>query len=212
MAEWKAQADNFLDEWNKKHHGGRRASMEELIEDYWNIVETGVEEVDVEYGNDIDSSAFGSGFPVDPDIVVQDRLPGTPIVESKSPDDVPMFSKEWYERCAWNLNNLPAAKGSLLRSITTPINGVNVPWVYMGMLFSTFCWHNEDNYLSSISYLHHGATKVWYGVEGVKADKFEKVVQSFASHPPFSNDRAHCRSQRISYLNRSERVLTYSII
>jgi len=32
------------------------------------------------------------------------------------------------------------------------------------MLFSSFCWHNEDNYLYSINYMHHGAGKTWYGI------------------------------------------------
>ena len=33
---------------------------------------------------------------------------------------------------------------------------VNVPWVYLGMLFSSFCWHIEDNSLFSCNYMHEG--------------------------------------------------------
>ena len=47
------------------------------------------------------------------------------------------------------------------------------------MLFSTFSWHNEDNYLSSINYHHVGAAKQWYGVPGEKASAFENVVRRF---------------------------------
>ena len=36
--------------------------------------------------------------------------------------------------------------------------------LYFGMLFSMFCWHVEDNYMYSVSYLHEGAPKTWYGV------------------------------------------------
>jgi len=47
------------------------------------------------------------------------------------------------------------------------------------MLFSTFSWHNEDNYLASINYHHFGAPKQWYGVPGVDTPAFENVVRRF---------------------------------
>ena len=49
----------------------------------------------------------------------------------------------------------------------------------MGNPFSTFCWHNEDNYLYSISYNHTGAPKVWYGVPGAHATKLEETLRAF---------------------------------
>lgn len=56
------------------------------------------------------------------------------------------------------------------------------------MLFSTFCWHTEDNHLYSINYLHHGAPKTWYGVPESAAAQFEEVMKKtvphlFDSHP-----------------------------
>lgn len=88
------------------------------------------------------------------------------------------YPPEWYVKTGWNLNNLPNIQGSLLRHITTPIDGVNVPWLYIGMLFSSFCWHTEDNHLNSINYNHHGAAKIWYGVPGASATAFEKVARA----------------------------------
>jgi histone demethylase JARID1 len=86
-----------------------------------------------------------------------------------------VFDRDFYANTGWNLNNIPTTKGSLLQFLRTPINGINVPWLYVGMLFASFCWHNEDNYFYSISYNHFGATKQWYSVPGDKADDFERV-------------------------------------
>lgn len=62
--------------------------------------------------------------------------------------------------------------------------------MYIGMLWSSFCWHTEDNYLYSINYVHTGQVtfffcllakyhkpKVWYGVPSSDAKKFEKVMR-----------------------------------
>lgn len=72
---------------------------------------------------------------------------------------------------------------SVLRHVKVGIAGINVPWLYFGSLFSTFCWHNEDNYLYSINYHHKGAPKQWYSVPGdkVAAEGLEKVFKSYLS-------------------------------
>jgi histone demethylase JARID1 len=74
---------------------------------------------------------------------------------------------------------LPSEEGSVLKHLKIAIPGINLPWLYVGMLFSSFCWHNEDNYLYSINYSHKGAPKQWYGVSGEKARLFEKVSKEF---------------------------------
>lgn len=140
--------------------GWRRSVTKEDVErEYWRVVDGGDLMLRVEYGNDLDASSHGSGFP-------------TP--ENARPEHQP------YVDSAWNLNKLPLQSGSLLKYISPDgeISGVSAPWVYVGMLFSSFCWHNEDNYLYSINYMHHGAGKTWYGIPGEDAINFEKVFES----------------------------------
>eukprot|EP00698_Gefionella_okellyi_P013409 TRINITY_DN366_c0_g2_i1.p1 TRINITY_DN366_c0_g2~~TRINITY_DN366_c0_g2_i1.p1 ORF type:complete len:752 (-),score=168.40 TRINITY_DN366_c0_g2_i1:27-2282(-) len=77
---------------------------------------------------------------------------------------------------SWSLPTLHRAPGSLLKD-AGHVPGVTVPWVYVGMLFTSFCWHNEDNFLYSINYLHEGCPKLWYGVPGSAAEQFEEAMR-----------------------------------
>lgn len=61
----------------------------------------------------------------------------------------------------WDLNNLYQQPHSLLAMLDEDVEGVSYPWLYFGMLFSTFCWHNEDHFLYSINYMHEGEGKTW---------------------------------------------------
>lgn len=158
-------AERVSKEWADKYYGGKLPSYEALEKDYWEIVETNQREALAEYGNDLDSTKFFSGFPR---CNIEQRKTITNI---NDPD--------YYAHSTWNLNNMPSAPGSILRFLKAQITGINVPWLYFGMLFSTFCWHNEDNYFASINYSHHGHGKQWYGVPGSEAEKFEKVSKEY---------------------------------
>jgi len=50
--------------------------------------------------------------------------------------------------------------------------------MYIGMLFTNFCWHTEDNYLYSVNYVHTGQAKLWYGIPGAYAEQFERTMQN----------------------------------
>jgi histone demethylase JARID1 len=86
-----------------------------------------------------------------------------------------------YARDAWNLNNLCRQDECVLSHCGgwaggEDISGMIVPWLYVGMLFASFCWHVEDHYAHSINYMHAGAPKTWYGVPGHAAGAFESVM------------------------------------
>lgn len=168
-------------EWLKKHYSSKtsncryskddnwrsRMTPGNLESDYWDIVETHADTVEVEYGNDVDSSKFGSGFPRSE----RGRCVDGEVDVDKFDLPEPKFGTEdFYKETYWNLCNIPCCDESILRHVKVGINGINVPWLYFGNLFSTFCWHNEDNYLYSINYHHWGAPKQWYGVPGNAKD------------------------------------------
>jgi len=160
-----------------------KMTPENLERDYWDIVETQRHDIDVDYGNDVDTSEWGSGFPISD----RGRSVTSPNFQDGQPNEdfpEPSFgTQEYYKETYWNLNNIPNSKNSVLRHLKVGINGINVPWLYFGCLFSTFCWHNEDNYMYSINYHHKGAPKQWYGVPGTKqdADGVERVFKSYLS-------------------------------
>jgi len=49
---------------------------------------------------------------------------------------------------------MPVMEQSVLAHITADICGMKLPWLYVGMCFSSFCWHIEDHWSYSINYLH----------------------------------------------------------
>lgn len=174
-ATYKDMADAFYESWTRDNYTAQDRKLpteEELEKKYWDVVETSASQVTVDYGNDIDSTIYGSGF----------LTGGSRVQMAKYIRNPDFGDPEYYRQSTWNLNNVPSAPGSVLTYVKTPINGINVPWLYFGMLFASFCWHNEDNYFYSINYNHTGAAKQWYGVPGSAADLFEKVTHHFLLH------------------------------
>jgi hypothetical protein len=137
-------------------------SITEMERKYWEIVTKRSPQLEVQYGNDIDSSQAGSGFE---------------LVEVIN-DEVVSSDRNYAGGLGWNLRVLPLLRNSLLGYLDSHVPGVSTPWVYIGQLFSTFCWHNEDDYLYSINYHHIGAPKSWYAVPGKFAAQFEKTMKN----------------------------------
>ncbi|GFY97723.1 transcription factor jumonji (jmj) family protein [Actinidia rufa] len=141
-----------------KQNAGWEPSVEEIEGEYWRIVEQPTDEVEVYYGADLETGAFGSGFP-------------------KASSFTSESESNKYVVSGWNLNNFPRLPGSTLGFEECEISGVLVPWIYVGMCFSSFCWHVEDHHLYSLNYLHWGDPKIWYGVPGSHASDLENAMR-----------------------------------
>eukprot|EP00613_Pedinella_sp_CCMP2098_P061310 CAMPEP_0171984726 /NCGR_PEP_ID=MMETSP0993-20121228/273976_1 /TAXON_ID=483369 /ORGANISM="non described non described, Strain CCMP2098" /LENGTH=643 /DNA_ID=CAMNT_0012637559 /DNA_START=241 /DNA_END=2172 /DNA_ORIENTATION=+ len=166
--QYEKMADEFRQSWIENHHGNpEKVTFRNLEVDYWSLVKnTTGKMVEVEYGNDLSTHEYDSGFPL--------RKPSDPALGTVT---APFGSDEYYRTCGWNLNNISCWPGSAIRCVTHSIDGINKPWLYMGMMFSSFCWHREDIYLASINYMHSGASKQWYGIPGAKANSFRRVME-----------------------------------
>ncbi|WZZ78978.1 hypothetical protein YC2023_099550 [Brassica napus] len=151
LEEFERYALYFKDAYFKKKDS---PSVEGIEGEYWRIVEQPTDEVEVYYGADLENRVLGSGF------------------YKKADSDM-----DQYAVSGWNLNNLPRLPGSVLSFEDCDISGVLVPWLYVGMCFSSFCWHVEDHHLYSLNYHHFGEPKVWYGVPGSEATSLEKAMR-----------------------------------
>uniref|UniRef100_A0A8C1R7U4 Jumonji, AT rich interactive domain 2b n=1 Tax=Cyprinus carpio TaxID=7962 RepID=A0A8C1R7U4_CYPCA len=121
-----------------------------LISYYWRIVEQRDCHVAVHYGK-VDTNTHGSGFPV--------------------------CKSEPFSKHGWNLNVLPNNSGSILRHLGA-VPGVTIPWLNIGMVFSTSCWSQDQNRLPYIDYLHTGADCIWYSIPAEEKTKLDKVVHT----------------------------------
>ncbi|KAG9335221.1 hypothetical protein JZ751_005576 [Albula glossodonta] len=154
----------------------------ELVEkEFWRLVSSIEEDVIVEYGADISSKDVGSGFPVRDG---KRRL---------------LSEEEEYANSGWNLNNMPVLEQSVLTHINADISGMKVPWLYVGMCFSSFCWHIEDHWSYSINFLHWGEPKTWYGVPAQAAEQLEAVMKKVA--PELFDSQPDLLHQLVTIMN-----------
>ncbi|CAL1584715.1 unnamed protein product [Knipowitschia caucasica] len=122
----------------------------DVEQEYWRLVEQRDSHVAVHCGK-VDTSTHGSGFPT-----------------GKS---------EPFSKHGWNLTVLPNNSGSILRHLGA-VPGVTIPWLNVGMVFSTSCWSRDQNRLPYIDYLHTGADCIWYSIPAEEKAKLDKVVHT----------------------------------
>ncbi|XP_062364664.1 protein Jumonji [Cinclus cinclus] len=128
----------------------KEPTVAEVEQEYWRIVEQKDSHVAVHCGK-VDTNTHGSGFPV-----------------GKS---------EPFSRHGWNLTVLPNNSGSILRHLGA-VPGVTIPWLNIGMVFSTSCWSRDQNHLPYIDYLHTGADCIWYCIPAAEENKLDDVVHT----------------------------------
>jgi [histone H3]-trimethyl-L-lysine4 demethylase len=115
--------------------------------EFWRLVHSPEETFEIEYGADVHSTTHGR--------YENSNHPAFSLTKRCINSAMPTLEthpQNPYAKDSWNLNNMPIAQESLLRYIKSEISGMTVPWTYVGMIFSTFCWHNEDHYTYSINY------------------------------------------------------------
>jgi len=152
LEQYREQAQQFKSDY---FHGAPEASVTpaQVEKEYWQAVSGERGSVIVHYAADLDHSS-----------VIPD--PGLKV------DNVEDL------QAMWSLHSLAGLPGSFLQHLPQHISGVSVPWTYFGMMFSTFCWHNEDLWFPSINFLYEGETKVWYGVPGDHAETVKQVIET----------------------------------
>ncbi|KAK9055964.1 hypothetical protein SSX86_027051 [Deinandra increscens subsp. villosa] len=172
---------------------GLGPTIDEIEGEYWRIIEQPTDEVEVYYGADLETGVFGSGF-----------------AKTLFTEDSELNK---YVKSGWNLNNFPRLPGSVLSFEGCDISGVLVPWLYVGMCFSSFCWHVEDHHLYSVNYMHWGDPKIWYGVPGSHATALEDAMRKHL--PDLFKEQPDLLHQLVTQLSpkilKSEGVPVYRV-
>lgn len=162
---------NYCKKQHSKLLSGRKLSVNELEEMFWNFVTKDHQDAltTVKYGADIHNESPGqiTGFPT-----------RAFIPKNLNEDE----TKDYLRYCdhPMNLTNLPMAHNSLLPLFERNISGMTIPWIYIGSLFSTFCWHMEDQYTLSANYQHQGDPKVWYSIPESGCAKFNDLLKDLS--------------------------------
>ncbi|KAL4442296.1 hypothetical protein ABPG74_005637 [Tetrahymena malaccensis] len=158
--EFKKMADDFKKTYKFQTKTNFQNEYRQIEYEFWEHVEHPElfkDELEVEYAADLPSKKYGSAFSV------MDNM----------------------HNSTFNLNNINSIKNSLFQHFSkdhSGISGISNPWVYLGMMFASFCWHVEDLYMCALNYLHIGEAKTWYGIPPEYKYKFEEVYKKTYPH------------------------------
>ncbi|XP_062080317.1 putative lysine-specific demethylase JMJ16 [Humulus lupulus] len=135
-------------------------SVENIESEYKRIVEDPTEEIEVLCCDNLEARVFGSGFPT--------------VSNPSEASSIPEIANS-----GCNLSNVARLPGSLLSFESPDSSCILVPRVRIGMCFSSLPWRVEEHHLYSLSYLHTGASKVWYGMPGKYSAKFQEALTNY---------------------------------
>lgn len=176
--EFKKKATLFESQYCSRFEGmSEEEKFQALQEDYWNIVEYNSSESYEAYVKNYNSGEFiKTNDEGESDFNV---IYAADLNTNKYPGGFPTPQQsEEYGNHPMNFKNLNYQEDSLLQiAKNIEISGINIPWLYLGMMYSSFAWHYEDIMLYSINYMHEGAGKIWYGIPSHHRAKFEKLVK-----------------------------------
>ncbi len=143
--------------------------MEEAEKLFWELCKTQKEEK-VFYAADVPYFKFFSQ---------RDNLEMNSLI-SNNREDRKKKQNENVKDEYWTLQNINLLENSLFQFLKkeekSNISGLTMPWLYFGMIFSTFCWHVEDLFLYSLNYMHYGSPKIWYSLPVNEKEKMENYL------------------------------------
>lgn len=173
---------NEVQDLRSNHTSQWEPSVEHIEGEYWRIVENPREKIEVLHGVSMESGFLANGSPA-------------------RSNDVENFESTEYLKSGWNLNNINRLCGSLLSLGSCHTSNALLPRLYVGMCFSSLCWKVEEHYLYSLSYMHLGAPKIWYGVPGSYLIKLEAVMKKY--FPDLSKELPELRHRLVTQLSPS---------
>ncbi|KAH1231484.1 Lysine-specific demethylase [Glycine max] len=135
-------------------------SVKNIEGEYGRIVQNPTEEIKVLRINTLEAGVFSSGF-------------------STLSDPVEACTYPEYLKSGWNMNNILSLSGSLLCFESSEASRNFAPKIHVGMCFSPLNWKVEEHHLYSLSYMHLGEPKVWYGIPGRFAANFETIWKKY---------------------------------